>query len=89
LSSAAHKLTPRRDAEEPQPTIEVTDLAKRIHAQINEKRKRHGLKRLAWNDTLSRIAIKHSRDMANRNYLSHDSPREKVSPTAISKLDTL
>jgi len=75
LGSAQTDATTRQ--QKPQPTIEVTDLAKRIHAQINEKRKRHGLKRLAWNDTLSRIAIKHSRDMANRNYLSHDSPEGK------------
>jgi uncharacterized protein YkwD len=61
----------------PQPTVEATDLAKRIHAQINEKRKRHGLKSLTWNDALSRIAIKHSRDMASRNYLSHDTPEGK------------
>ena len=60
-----------------QPTVEVSDLAKRIHAQINEKRKKHGLKSLTWNDALSRIAIKHSRDMASRNYLSHDTPEGK------------
>ena len=60
-----------------QPTVEVSDLTKRIHAQINEKRIKHGLKSLTWNDTLSRIAIKHSRDMASRNYLSHDSPEGK------------
>lgn len=58
----------------PQPAIEATDLAKRIHTQINKRRKMHGLQSLAWNDTLSRIALKHSRDMANRNYLGHDTP---------------
>jgi len=58
----------------PQPAIEATDLAKRIHTKINKRRKMHGLQSLAWNDTLSRIALKHSRDMANRNYLGHDTP---------------
>ncbi len=61
----------------PQPTVEVSDLAKRIHAQINRKRKEHGLTALAWSDVLSRIAAKHSRDMANRNYLGHVSPEGK------------
>lgn len=60
-----------------QPIVEATDLARRIHVQINEKRKRHGLKTLVWNDALSRIATKHSRDMASRNYLSHDTPEGK------------
>jgi len=57
-----------------QPAIAPTDLAKRIHAQINERREKHGLRSLSWNDSLSRIALKHSRDMANRNYLGHDTP---------------
>jgi uncharacterized protein YkwD len=63
--------------QKPQPAVESTDLAKRIHAQINRKRKQHGLKTLAWSDALSRIAAKHSRDMANRGYLSHNSPEGK------------
>jgi uncharacterized protein YkwD len=64
--------------QKPQPTVEATALANRIHAQINEQRKKHGLQSLAWNDALSRIAAKHSRDMANRNYLGHDSPEGKT-----------
>ena len=63
--------------QKPQPKVEVADLAKRIHAQINEHRNKHGLQSLAWNDALSRIAAKHSRDMANRNYLDHHSPDGK------------
>lgn len=60
-----------------QPAIAPTDLAKRIHAQINERRVKHGLRTLRWKDSLSRIALKHSRDMANRNYLGHDTPEGK------------
>jgi uncharacterized protein YkwD len=60
--------------QKPQPTVEASDLAKRIHTQINKNRKKHGLQSLAWNDALSRIAAKHSRDMANRNYLDHHNP---------------
>lgn len=64
--------------QKPQPKVEATDLAKRIHEQINKNRKKHGLQSLAWNDVLSRIAAKHSRDMANRNYLDHNTPEGKT-----------
>jgi len=64
----------RARQQKPKPRVEAADLAKRLHAQINKERKRHGLAALAWSDALSRIAVKHSRDMANRNYLSHYSP---------------
>ena len=67
----------RARQQKPKPRVEAADLANRIHAQINKQRKRHGLAALAWSDALSRIAVKHSRDMANRNYLSHDSPEGK------------
>lgn len=63
--------------QKPKPTVEAADLAKRLHAQINKERKRHSLSALAWSDALSRIATKHSRDMANRSYLSHDTPEGK------------
>ena len=63
--------------QKPKPTVEAADLAKRLHAQINKERTRHGLTALAWSDALSQVATKHSRDMADRNYLSHDSPEGK------------
>jgi len=85
--SATYADAPARQ-QKPKPTVEAADLAKRLHAQINKERKRHGLATLVWSHALSRIAAKHSRDMANRNYLSHDSPREMISPPAISKVDT-
>ena len=66
--------------QKPQPKVEAIDLARRIHAQINKNRKKYGLQSLAWNDALSRIAAKHSRDMANRNYLDHATPEGKNFP---------
>jgi uncharacterized protein YkwD len=57
-----------------QPEIDGGDVARRIHAYVNEERARHGLAALAWDAKLARIAGQHSRDMAKRNYLSHDSP---------------
>jgi len=56
------------------PTVEAADLARRLHTQINKVRSKHGLSALAWSDALTRIAANHSRDMADRNYLDHDSP---------------
>lgn len=57
-----------------QPTIDGAGVARRIHAYVNEERARHGLAPLAWDARLAHIASRHSRDMAKRNYLSHDSP---------------
>lgn len=56
------------------PPIDAADLAQRIHAYVNAERARRGLEALAWDPKLARIARQHSRDMAERNYLSHDSP---------------
>lgn len=56
-----------------QPTVAAADLAQDIHAQINRERQSRGLTPLVWSKDLSRIAEKHSRDMASRNYLGHDS----------------
>jgi uncharacterized protein YkwD len=60
--------------QKPQPAVRAADLAQRIHALINAERARHKLPALAWDAKLARIAANHSRDMARRDYLSHDSP---------------
>ena len=56
------------------PSINLSNLEKQIHENINRERQKHGLPLLRWNDALSRIARKHSNDMARRNYFSHRSP---------------
>jgi uncharacterized protein YkwD len=67
---------PVREAPEPKPQLAVSaaDVAQRIHKLVNAERKKHGLPALAWDAALARIAAGHSRDMARRNYLGHDSP---------------
>jgi uncharacterized protein YkwD len=40
--------------------------------QLNRTRHHHGLHRLRLNKKLSRAARRHARDMARRNYFSHD-----------------
>jgi uncharacterized protein YkwD len=39
---------------------------------LNRERAHHGLRRLRLNKLLSRAARRHARDMARRNYFSHD-----------------
>lgn len=52
-------------------------LAKSVHDRINRERRRQGLPTFRWDASLGRIAGKHSRDMAKRNYFSHMSPDGK------------
>ena len=55
-------------------------LALLIHDKINEERKQYGLKELRWDSKLALIAEKHSKDMGQREYFSHDTP-EGLDPT--------
>ena len=61
-------------AQKGKPRTAVSQLEKRIHALVNEERRKHGLSLLVRNDTLTTIARKYSSDMAKRNYFSHYSP---------------
>lgn len=56
------------------PQINLQYLEKAIHQQVNLERHPHGLPPLAWDDQLARIAVKHSRNMAERNFFSHYCP---------------
>ena len=56
------------------PENNIQELEKQIHVLINEEREKRELPALAWNDKLNVIARKHSQDMANRNYFSHEDP---------------
>jgi len=56
------------------PDIRIAELEKYIHDLINRERKKRGLSQLAFNESLNRIARRHSEDMAERNYFSHNSP---------------
>jgi uncharacterized protein YkwD len=61
-------------SKQPRPAISAPDLEKRISAIINRERTRHGLPPLDWDAALSNVARSHSKDMAVRNYFSHNSP---------------
>ena len=54
--------------------VNTAAVEKAIHEHINQERLRHDLPTIRWDDALSRIARKHSKDMATRKYFSHTSP---------------
>ena len=66
--------TSAREPDAARPVIRLEVLEKRIHDLVNEERKKQGLNFLDWNPDLNRIARLHSRDMASRNYFSHENP---------------
>lgn len=57
-----------------QPVIDVSRLENKIHALINQERRRAGLPNLAWNAALNQIARNYSRDMVRRGFFSHTDP---------------
>ena len=54
---------------------EVTDrtLVRATHCLLNQERRARRLRKLRLNGRLSRAALLHARDMARRNYFSHES----------------
>lgn len=59
------------------PKINILELEKNVHDLINIERQKNSLPALDWNEKIATVARKHSQDMANRNYFSHDSPEGK------------
>ena len=49
------------------------ELTRAIHCLLNQERTSRGLSRLRLNEKLSNAADRHSRDMVQRNFFSHDS----------------
>jgi len=53
------------------PTIDEEQLTRRIAMLINQKRAEQGLAELLYNSDLGKVALSHSRDMAENNFLDH------------------
>lgn len=53
-------------------------IEKQIFDITNMYRKRHGLKKLQPDKQVDEVAFLHSKDMAERNYFSHDTPEGKT-----------
>jgi len=69
-----------RVSDDPYP-VQASPLAGRIHDLINEQRAENGLVPLSYDQGLAALALNHSTDMAENNYLSHVDPAGE-DPTA-------
>jgi len=65
---------PRRRAKRSSNESARIKLAKYIHAEANSVRRSKGLGPLRWDNALGKIALRHSSDMAHRDYFGHRSP---------------
>lgn len=63
------------------PEIDITQLEYRVHELINEQRTNHGLSKLDFDSTLTKVARDHSADMAANDYFEHINLRG-MDPTA-------
>lgn len=41
---------------------------------VNQERQKAGLSKLQWSDDLAKVAYNHSKDMSDRNFMSHTNP---------------
>lgn len=64
---------PRGNADE-RPDIRADLLARRVHDEVADARRRHDLRSYGWRPTLARTAEAHSRDMIERGYFDHVTP---------------
>lgn len=62
------------------PAYDWAQVAQHIHTLTNQARQQHGLSTLAYDEELARIAARHSRDMAARQFFDHVNP-DGQSPT--------
>src|SRR5919205_3661172 len=62
------------NASSPPTRATLTDARSATVCLINEARAKHGLGKLGTTSSLARAASAHSRDMAARDFFSHDSP---------------
>ncbi len=54
--------------------LDITRLEKKIHTLINREREKRDLSILIWDESLRKVARKHSQAMADRNFFSHNGP---------------
>src|ERR1700693_1559241 len=73
-ASSPTKIDQQSPKKQPQPTIRVSRLEKRIHTLINGERKKNGLSPLEWDDMLASVRRTYSKDMVTKNFFDHYSP---------------
>ena len=64
----------KKDASPSKADLDVTRLEKKINTAINRERAKNGLPPLLWDESLHKVARKHSQDMVDRNFFSHSDP---------------
>ena len=78
VSRVVH-LEPRRTpsvttTSQPVSSFKLTTLERRAFDLVNEQRKSHGQRALAWDPELARLARQHSENMAGGGFLDHTEP---------------
>ncbi|MGD0281033.1 MAG: CAP domain-containing protein [Dissulfurispiraceae bacterium] len=74
LCSTGYAQSNERDALSSRPNIDIAQLEKKIHSLLNKEREKSGFSALLWDESLHKAARKHSRDMVDRNFFSHNDP---------------
>ncbi len=69
-----------KNLREGQPSIDKAELELQVHELTNQYRIQNGLDSLLFDEELSKVARSHSKDMAKRDYFSHQTP-EGADPT--------
>ena len=69
-----------KNLREGQPSIDKSELELQVHELTNQYRIQNGLDSLLFDEELSKVARSHSKDMAKRDYFSHQTP-EGADPT--------
>jgi uncharacterized protein YkwD len=62
----------KKELEEKVNSIDMSALEFKIYQKINSERVNHGLSPLNWNEEVARVARKHSKEMADRNFFAHE-----------------
>jgi len=75
------------DGDTPLSELDRSRVEQLVHEHINERRAEHGLGSLAFDDDLREIARYHSRDMAENDYFSHESPSGESRSDRYEKFD--
>jgi uncharacterized protein YkwD len=71
---------------QPEPLVVRNGEARQLVADVNRIRDRHGLPEVAVDDLLSRAALLHARDMAQRRFFGHETPDGSSLPDRLAAL---
>lgn len=67
-------ITTDQSTPEATPGIGQHEFEQQVLTLVNQEREQRGLQPLVWNDQLAQVARAHSKDMSDRNFMSHTNP---------------